>query len=178
MPVGLDAIVTRLLIILCDFKYFIDKAKSIIKTHVMSDRAHCFCVPIWFVVFFSFFFVFSPFLIEESESFTLESFSHNNHGTVLVGEKLCDKFPIVMSVFGKSTSFENMFEWQQGFLKFFKSVLSPNMDCNKIPDKEQQDSNQSRNSEIFVDIKKQGGDILVLLVGLASALYWMFYDLF
>ena len=37
-PVCVEHFVTRLLIIFCDFKKFIDKAKSIIKTHVMSDR--------------------------------------------------------------------------------------------------------------------------------------------
>ena len=121
MPVGLDAVVVRSLIVLGNFKKFIKQVKNLFVLVRMSNNVKCLSIPIRFIITFSFFFVFSPFLVEDASAFSFQSISNKNHGVVLVSKEFTNKIDISGTVFRKNTSFEYVFEEKKAWLKLIKS---------------------------------------------------------
>jgi hypothetical protein len=145
--VGLDAFVVRPLIVFCNFKYFIDKVKKLFVFKLTFNYIEKYGIPIRFIIAFSFFFVVSPFLIENSFAFLFHSAPNYGHGNILLSKEFSNKFRVIVSGIGETTSFNQMFEGQYGCLKriepfpFLLSNVPPNSKYDST-DKE----NEARNN--------------------------------
>lgn len=139
MPVGFDARVARPLIISCKFKYLVNKVKHFITAQAMLNRSYNFCVPVLLIVL-TFFLVFCPFLVENSFAFPFHFAPNYSHSNILFSEELSNKFRIIVSGIGETSSFNQMLEWRHGILKRVESFLFSFFD---VP---QNNENNSSNS--------------------------------
>lgn len=175
-PCRVDVFVVRSLIFFCNFKKFINQIKNLFVFKLTFNYIENASIPVGFIIFFSFFLVCSPFLIEDVSAFYCQPVPNYNHGIVLVRKEFSDKFAVVMPVIREVSSFEDMFESQHGFLKCLKSGFSTTPISNKEAHKKQQDCNEGANSEINIELRNQVGDVLPLVVALAFVFYWWWFD--